>query len=231
MALKRLLILLALIVPLGGMAVLLRTMVVEPDREAQLENIPIQVGEWRGQDLEISESTAASLQATHALLRAYQRPDGTYLTLFIAYFRDQKYGSQIHSPRHCLPGGGWVVADLHRIPFRFGDREVTANSMKITKRQYVDQMFYWFQTRSGELSSEYSLKFDLVRNSLLLRPTDAAMIRLTINRGNRSVEECQQLVEDFVGQIATQIEAALPFESITDGNQAGHQPAAADPVG
>jgi len=231
MALKRLLIVLALLLPLGGMAVLLRTMVVEPDREAQLEAIPMQVGVWRGQDLEISESTAASLQATHALLRAYQRPDGTYLTLFIAYFRDQKYGSQIHSPRHCLPGGGWVVADLHRTPLRFGDREVTANSMKITKRQYVDQMFYWFQTRSGELSSEYSLKFDLVRNSLLLRPTDAAMIRLTVNRVNRSVEECKRLVEEFVGQIATQIEVALPFESVTDGNQAGHNPAATDPVG
>ena len=222
MALKRFLILLVLLVPLGGLAVLIRTIVVEPDREAQLERIPMDIGLWRGQDLGIGESTAASLQATHALLRAYQHPDGTYLTLFIAYFRDQKYGSQIHSPRHCLPGGGWVVSDLERAPFALGERQVTVNRMKISKRQYVDQMFYWFETRSGELASEYALKFDLVRNSLLLRPTDAAMIRLTVNRGGRSVAECQRLAEEFAGQVVAEIERALPFKSIADGTQASH---------
>ncbi len=222
MALKRFLILLVLLVPLGSLAVLMRTMVIEPDREAHLEGIPMNVGNWRGQDLGISESTAASLQATHAILRAYQHPDGTYLTLFIAYFRDQKYGSQIHSPRHCLPGGGWVVADLERAPFALGEREVKVNRMKISKRQYVDQMFYWFETRSGELASEYALKFDLIRNSLLLRPTDAAMIRLTVTRGNRSVAECQRLAEEFAGLVVAEIERALPFKSIADGTQASH---------
>jgi len=231
MALKRFLILLLVLVPLGGLSIVLRTTTVEPDREAKLKTIPMQVGEWQGQDLEITESTAATLKATHALLRAYQNPDGTYLTLFIAYFRDQKYGSQIHSPRHCLPGGGWVVDNLIRVPFKVGDQTVTANRMRISKRQYVDEMFYWFETRSGSLSSEYALKFDLVRNSLLLRPTDAAMIRLTVNRGNRSPEECQQLVEKFVAQIADKLNRALPFESIADGNQAGHNITPTDPVG
>jgi EpsI family protein len=213
---KRFLILLAILVPFGTMAVILRTLVVEPERPSDLSHVPLQIGEWQGEDIGIGEATAASLQATETLLRAYRKPDGSYVTLFIAYFRDQKYGSQIHSPRHCLPGGGWVVANLERVPFDLGKRTITCNRMKIAKREVADQMFYWYRTRTGELASEYSLKLDLVRNSLLLSPTDAALIRLTVSQGRRSVAECQAIAERFMQQCFSEIERSLPFEESMD---------------
>lgn len=209
---KRFFILLILMVPFGTLALLMRTLVVEPDHEPTLDRVPMQVGSWQGEDIPIGEATAATLQASNTLLRNYVNPDSGYISLFIAYFRDQKYGSQIHSPRHCLPGGGWVVSDLTHVPFDLGQETITCNRMTITKRSYVDEMFYWYQTRSGVLASEYSLKFDLVRNSLLLSPTDAALIRLTVSRGSRSAEECQRLVEGFMQSCFGQIEAALPFQ-------------------
>jgi EpsI family protein len=212
------------------MAVALRSIVVEPQREAQFEPIPLNVGQWQGRDIPIDESTAATLKATSALMRAYRHPDGTYLTLFLAYFRDQKYGSQIHSPRHCLPGGGWVVANLERVPFDLGDKHLTVNRMIITRREQVDQMFYWFVTRSGQLTSEYALKFDLVWNSLLLRPTDAAMIRVTVNRQGRSAEECQEIAEWFLRSIKDEIDRSLPFEKVVDEAEALHFSDPPDPV-
>lgn len=118
----------------------------------------------------VNQATASVLQASEVLLRDYIGADGEYVGLFVAYFRDQKYGSQIHSPRHCVPGGGWVVESLSRVPFELGNKQTVVNRMTIAHKSEVTQMFYWFHTRSGDLASEYALKFDLVKNSLLFSP-------------------------------------------------------------
>jgi EpsI family protein len=228
---KRFLILMLLLVPFGALGTMMRTTVVEPDRDADLRRIPLQAGHWLGQDVPIGEATAASLQATSTLLRNYAHSDGAYLSLFVAYFRDQKYGSQIHSPRHCLPGGGWIVSDLQQISFDLGAEQITCNRMTITRRSAVDQMFYWYRTRSGTMASEYSLKFDLVKNSLLFSPTDAALIRLTVSQGARSVAECQRLAETFFQSFYEELQVALPFKDHADGTEVDNNAATPTSVG
>lgn len=211
---KRFLIIILLLVPFGAMATVLRYIAVEPDQPSRLADIPIEINGWKAEDFPIGEATAAVLQATEILLRGYTDSSGNYVGLYIAYFHDQKYGSQIHSPRHCLPGGGWVLTNLEHVPFNLGERSITVNRMTIARRSRVDQMFYWFHTRSGDLTSEYSLKFDLVRNSLLLSPTDAAIIRLTVSQSDASPDECQRLAERFMSMILPEVRKALPFDTM-----------------
>ncbi len=211
---KKFLVIIVLLLPFGAMATVLRYMAVEPDQPSRLADIPLEIAGWKAEVFPVGEATAAVLQATDVLLRGYTDGAGNYVGLYIAYFRDQKYGSQIHSPRHCLPGGGWVLTGLDHVPFDLGDREIEVNRMTITKRSRVDQMFYWFHTRSGDLASEYALKFDLVRNSLLLSPTDAVIIRLTVGQSGKKPEECQQLAENFMHIALPEIRKALPFKTI-----------------
>ena len=174
------------LLPFGAMATVLRYIAVEPDQPSHLTQMPLEIDGWKGVVFPVGEATAAVLQATEILLRGYTDSSGNYVGLYIAYFHDQKYGSQIHSPRHCLPGGGWVLTGSGACPVQpWRVVSIDVNRMTIAKRSRVDQMFYWFHTRSGDLASEYSLKFDLVRNSLLLSPTDAAIIRLTVGQGDR----------------------------------------------
>jgi EpsI family protein len=211
---KKFVTLLALLLPLGLLAVSLRYLVVVPSQPSQLASMPITTGNWKGKDVPVSQATASVLQASEVLLRDYIGADGEYVGLFIAYFRDQKYGSQIHSPRHCVPGGGWVVESLSRVPFALGDKQISVNRMTIAHKSEVTQMFYWFHTRSGDLASEYSLKLDLVKNSLLFSPTDAVIIRLTVPQQGKSPTECQQVAERFMRDILPDIRKSLPFATI-----------------
>lgn len=211
---KRFLILMLLLVPFGAMGTVLRYLAVDPDRPSNLAGVPLEINGWKAEVFPVGEATAAVLKATEVLLRGYSDSTGDYVGVYIAYFHDQKYGSQIHSPRHCLPGGGWVLAGLEHVPFDLGDRQIAVNRMTIAKKTRVDQMFYWFHTRSGDLASEYSLKFDLVRNSLLLSPTDAVIIRLTVGQGDKTPEECQKLAETFMQMLLPEVRKALPFDSI-----------------
>ncbi len=204
----------ALLIPFGLLAIVLRYMEIEPKQPSQLASMPLLIGNWTGEEFPINDATASVLKASDAVVRNYTDSTGNNIGLFVAYFRDQKYGSQIHSPRHCLPGGGWVVSGLERVPFDLGTRQITVNRMTITHKAQVDQMFYWFHTRSGDLTSEYALKFDLVKNSLLFSPTDAVIIRLTVPQGKRTPAECQQVAEKFMQGVLGDIRKALPFTTI-----------------
>jgi hypothetical protein len=70
---------------------------------------------------------------------------------------------------------------------------------------------YWFETRSGSIRDEYSLKIDLVKNSLLFRPTDAAIVRFTINVTDTDVKIALENITEFVRTIFPAIKESLPF--------------------
>jgi len=141
----------------------------------------------------------------------YRGADGSPLWLLIAYFSSQKYGSQIHSPKHCLPGGGWKIEKLEqfRLPLPGGYK--TVNRLVITTEGRNQAMFYWYQTRGGSLSNEFALKWDLAKNSLLLRPTDAAFIRLTLPIEQGDLEAASKRAADFLATFYSGMNRALPF--------------------
>ncbi|MCX6831501.1 MAG: EpsI family protein, partial [candidate division Zixibacteria bacterium] len=86
---KKFVILLALLIPFGLLAITLRYLVVEPKQPSSLASMPLQIGDWKGQDVPVSQATASVLQASEVLLRDFVNADGAYVGLFIAYFRDQ----------------------------------------------------------------------------------------------------------------------------------------------
>ena len=107
-----------------------------------------------------------------------------------------------------------MVEGLERVPFDLGVRQITVNRMTIAHKADVDQMFYWFHTRSGDLASEYALKFDLVRNSLLFSTTDAVIIRLAVSQRGKTPAECQKVAEKFMQDIVGDVRKSLPFATL-----------------
>jgi EpsI family protein len=76
--------------------------------QARLEAIPLGVGDISGIEDRLDDEIADILQASQTLNRRY-RQDGQLYWLFVGYFAQQRFGSQIHSPRHCYPGSGWNI--------------------------------------------------------------------------------------------------------------------------
>ena len=117
------------------------------------------------------------LAADATLQRLYTGSQGQDVGVFVAYFAQQQVNSQIHSPRNCLPGGGWRPIFIGRKNLTVGGVNREATRMVVRRNARQLDVLYWFRTRSGDRSSEYALKWDLVKNSLARRPTDAAFIR------------------------------------------------------
>ncbi len=187
-----------------------------PHRSAEFGSIPYEENGYRGEEYRFSEYSYEILQADTTTLRLYQGPDQEPYWLFIAYFESQKYGSQIHSPKHCLPGGGWQI--LHHDPYALllpdGSRK-EINRLVIADRGRRQLMLYWFETRGGAIRSEFGLKWDLVMNSLFFRPTDAAIVRLTmpIDEEGGGLNGALSRAESYFRVFYPAIERALPFSS------------------
>jgi len=196
----------------GILVNLMRYSRVESKKLPSFSLIPFESGEWRGKEHFFSDQTYQFLKADASTLRRYTRGDGVTLWLFISYFKGQEYGSQIHSPKHCLPGSGWKILRRERIQINPDENSShKVNKLLIAERNSREIMYYWFQTRGGVLTSEMGLKLDLVFNSLRRRPTDAAFIRINLPLNKLSEKEARLIFEDFLRTFQHRIKEALPF--------------------
>ena len=168
---------------------------VESGALPDLSRIPAQIDGWMSEDFTMTESSAAVLGADEYLNRRYENTRGAQVWVFMAYFREQQVGSQIHSPRNCVPGSGWEVRSLSRQDILMGRGDQSAQQMMIERNGQRQEMLYWFRTRGGTMTGEYALKWDLLRNSLLGRPTNAVFVRFS------AVEADADAMRDLLAQL------------------------------
>jgi EpsI family protein len=202
----------------GAFGNYLRYVERQPNRLPDFSRIPMEQDGYFGTEGRFDEKSYEILKADTSTLRFYRTPNGIEVRLFVAYFSSQKYGEQIHSPKHCLPGGGWNIQDLRPYRLVVGDRERRINHVVIANGRRRQLMFYWFETRSGSIRSEFTLKWDLMMNALRLRPTDAAFVRLTLDFSPPLTETtAEEELLTFLGSYLPPIDAALPFSTHAPG--------------
>ena len=79
---------------------------------------PVVVDGWRSVRSEIlADADLDVLKPSDYLVRLYIDSKGDEASLYIGYWQSQRRGAQVHSPKNCLPGGGWEpieASEAHR---------------------------------------------------------------------------------------------------------------------
>ncbi|HKF97585.1 MAG TPA: VPLPA-CTERM-specific exosortase XrtD [Steroidobacteraceae bacterium] len=161
---------------------------LRPKRESFAE-FPLRVGEWHGRRTTLDVIYLDTLRLDDYVLADFVRSDAAGeptggiapVNLYVAYYASQRGGQSAHSPRSCLPGGGWDILD-------FGRREVPGAGSNGTalrvNRALVEHgserqlVYYWFQERGRNITSEYLVKWYLFEDALLRNRSDGALVRL-----------------------------------------------------
>jgi EpsI family protein len=209
------LIAILILIAFGGFGAYVRSHQAEIERPADYIQIPLETDKYLGLETRFPEYTYDILKADTTTLRMYtDRITGDVYWLFVAYFSSQKYGSQIHSPIHCVPGGGYRIHTIKPHLIRLEDgRDLAVRRLLVESKRRREVMFYWFETRGGVIASEYGLKFDLMKNSVLLMPTDAAICRVNVPLPvTADFDEAAARAEQFIRDIYPSLENALPFD-------------------
>jgi EpsI family protein len=149
----------------------------------ELKNFPMQVGAWKqaGVDQRFDAETMSVLRASDYLLRNYRLGNGTMANLYIGYYATQRDGASYHSPLNCLPGAGWTMEDpaMTTITLPNG-KNFVANKYVVKNGNIRELMIYWYQGRGRAVASEYWGKIYTVLDSVRLRRSDAAMVRVMV---------------------------------------------------
>ena len=158
---------------------------VLPARES-LNTFPLVLGDWQGRDLPISPATREVLGPGDFLSRDYFNfPQQQAANLFIAFFPSQRQGDTIHSPKNCLPGAGWVpVQSTHIWMDGQNGRRVEVNRYLVDKGGQKALVLYWYQAHGRVTPSEYTAKYRLITDSIVMNRSDGALLRITTPLGN-----------------------------------------------
>ena len=143
---------------------------------------PLRLDIWQGEDLRFSERIENKLNVTDYISRIYRAGSGKSVHLYVGFYSSQRHGEMIHSPKNCLPGNGWYVADrstalLDVKPYR----PFEINSYTVENGIDRQIVLYWYQ-QSGDriVTNEYLGRAHLVVDSLTKNRSDAALIRVSV---------------------------------------------------
>ena len=116
-----------------------------------------------------------------------------YIDLFLVYFPSQRTGDTIHSPKHCLPGAGWLPVESSRVTLNLpGHLPFLANRYVIAKGTDRQLVLYWYLAHDRAIASEYWAKFYLVTDSIRLNRSDGSLVRLTTQLRPRETSDAAQ---------------------------------------
>jgi EpsI family protein len=178
----------------------------------QLKSFPSQIGQWEqtGGDQKLDNQTLAVLRASDYLLRDYRGDDGRVLGFYVGYYASQRDGATYHSPLNCLPGSGWVMSEPGTIIIKpDGRRSFVANRYLIQNGGHKELLVYWYQGRGRAVASEYWGKVYTVVDSVRLRRSDGAMVRITTPVGN-SEPEALEAAADLAAKASTSLPEFIP---------------------
>jgi len=123
-----------------------------------LTQFPDQIGPYsKVIEWPLDKETLDILKLSDYLNRGYWTPgmNRDLLGLYVGYFRSQRTGATIHSPKNCLPGAGWnpVQATIYQIAagrWRARFRSTCISCAKLRTRVVL----YWYQSHGRIVASD-----------------------------------------------------------------------------
>ena len=190
-----------------GMGVFLRQPPVAAVRP--LSRFPAQIGSWRGSDLPLEPRILQALHLQDYLNRVYIGPQQQVIGLYIAYYPRQQFDDDIHSPKNCLPGAGWLPLHNGALTVTLPRRRIQINDYLVARGSEQELILYWYQQQGRVIRSEYWSKFYQVWDGLTERRSDAALVRVAVPVDSRAAQAQARGVR-FIRAIFPHLREVIP---------------------
>lgn len=147
-----------------------------------LNTLPLHMGAWHQVSEEsFSPPVRKMLHADDLLSRTYEVIPGTKVQLFVAYYKTQKAGERMHSPRNCLPGSGWEPISVSVINADVGGGRIEQLNRYLVDREDKRMLVvYWYQEHNRLIADEYRSKLYLMWDSIRRGTRDGALVRVSL---------------------------------------------------
>ncbi len=177
-------------------------------------DFPLTLGGWHGVQGRVEQMYLDVLKVDDYFIADYADGAGQSINLYMSYYESQRKGQSAHSPKTCIPGGGWQIGDFSSLEIDGGLGEGAAlnvNRAIIRKGDSQQLVYYWFAQRGRSITNEYLVKWFLFWDSLVKNRTDGALVRLVApitSKGDVATADAKMQL--FVRTIAKQLPRYIP---------------------
>jgi EpsI family protein len=179
-----------------------------------LATFPSNAGQWETvRELPIEKAVQDVLRADDTLNRVYAARSGASASLFIAFFKTQRFGQAPHSPKNCLPGSGWEPIETGTVTVPVAGRTdpVTINRYVVAHGNSRSVVLYWYHSHERVIASEYWAKFWLVADAVRHNRSDTALVKIVIPvEGNHDAKGATDVGVNLVQSIFADVERQFP---------------------
>lgn len=201
----------ALVVLFGVSSAVSGNVLLTPEREAFAE-LPKEFPNWRADIVPMDPSVAEVLNADDTIVANVSTEDGRYFNIYLAYLLERGDGRAWHSPRQCIPGGGWQIASHDVLKNTIADGTViNYNRLVIENRNHRQVVYYWYDQRGRDIANEFVMKIWLIYDSLTRKRGDGALVRLiTPVTSEGGIEAADRLLLDAMARIEPVLPKYIP---------------------
>lgn len=167
---------------------------------------------WDKEVRPIDPTVAEVLGADDTIVLNLSAANGDVFNLYMAYLDAQRDGRSWHSPRQCIPGGGWKITrhTIEKTKTAAG-KPFTYNRMLIENRDNKQLVYYWYDQRGRKVANEFVMKAWLIVDAVTRKRSDGAMVRLiTPVLDGMTVEEADAKLKEMQGRLQTFLPAYVP---------------------
>jgi exosortase D (VPLPA-CTERM-specific) len=167
-----------------------------PKRET-FATFPLEIDGWSGRKYDFANGENQILKLKDYFLANFNKAN-TSIDVYLGYTDSQRAGFVPHSPKACIPGGGWEITDtrLHNIMID-SQNSFQVTRMLISKGESKQVIYYWFHQRGRNLSNEFPMKFALLYDAIKMNRTDGAIVRYS-TAVRKSELEADILLTEFI---------------------------------
>ncbi|HEY5759143.1 MAG TPA: VPLPA-CTERM-specific exosortase XrtD [Steroidobacter sp.] len=184
-----------------------------PKRESFF-GFPNQVESWTGRRSALEQIYLDALKLDDYVISDYMRGGRELVNFYVAWYDSQSAGNSAHSPRSCLPGGGWHMKEFSQVEVpevQVAGKPLRVNRVQIELGNRKQLVYYWFQQRGRVITNEYLVKWYLFVDSLTRQRTDGALVRLvTPLEIGEPMEKADRRLAEFASQAVPRLEQYVP---------------------
>ncbi len=187
---------------------------VEP--RAPMNSITKMMAGYEGRDMIVPEEERKVAGMTDYMMRVYGPDSLPAFTTYVGYYDKQVQGKSIHSPKNCLPGAGWEIMTSERVVLSPEYPDQLVNRVVLANRSARALVYYWYQGRGRISASEYSVKWELMRDAALRGRTEEALVRIVLplpdrsDAGTNRTTEQDQLAKEIARSLRGEVWRAMP---------------------
>ncbi len=185
-----------------------------------LSSFPQVIGDYRlSKSFQSSAGVLELLGVDDYIQYNYVSDTGDNINLYVGYYGAVGVEGSYHSPKNCIPGGGWGIDSVKKVQLNQGiegDSKSTVSEMLIRRGSEYQVVLYWYQNRGRIIASEYWEKIYLVLDALFKSRRDGSFVRIMSTAANEDIADTETRLKAFSEDVMLLLENHLPGDSYDD---------------